>query len=88
VNVKLLAQKIVRSVRDDGVQRSLRKAPQYLRRLRADVDDFDARHGTDTGGLSTSGSSTFSLRTLASARITAPRANAISSRRSRPFPRI
>jgi len=51
VNVKLLAEKIVRSVRADGVQRSLRKAPQYLRRSRADVDDFDARHGTDTGGF-------------------------------------
>jgi len=51
VNVKLLAQKIVRSVRDDGVRRSLIKAPQYLRRSRRDVDDFDARHGTDTGGF-------------------------------------
>jgi len=51
VNVKLLAQKIVRSVRDDGVQKSLRKAPQYLRRSQRDVDDFDARHGTDTGGF-------------------------------------
>lgn len=51
MNVKLLAQKIVRSIRDEGMQTSLRKAPRYLIRSRRDVDDFDARYGTDTGGF-------------------------------------
>lgn len=51
MNVRLLAQKIVRSLRDDGLQASVRKAPQYLRRSASDVDDFDRRHGTDTGGF-------------------------------------
>jgi SAM-dependent methyltransferase len=51
MNVKLFAQKIVRSVRDDGIPASIRKAPQYLRRSRTDADDFDARNGTDTGGF-------------------------------------
>src|SRR4029453_16895747 len=51
MNVKLLAQKIVRSIRAEGMQTSLRKAPRYLIRSRRDVDDFDARYGTDTGGF-------------------------------------
>ncbi len=51
MNVKLLARKIARSVLHDGVQASVRKAPRYLRRSDGDVDDFDTRNGTDTGGF-------------------------------------
>lgn len=46
----LLAGKIARALRQDGVRATIRKVGAYLRRGRV-ADEFDMRYGVDTGGI-------------------------------------
>jgi SAM-dependent methyltransferase len=50
VDVQLLTLKIVQTLRRDGLRAALRKCINNIKHDRS-ADDFDLRHGTDTGGI-------------------------------------
>lgn len=50
MDVQLLVVKIAQTLRQDGLRATFSKAFAYLARSRT-ADDFDVKHGTDTGGL-------------------------------------
>ncbi|MDE2402256.1 MAG: methyltransferase domain-containing protein [Burkholderiales bacterium] len=53
MNVQLLTSKLLRTLREDGVQTTCRRAMAHISRRRTaeePADEFDRLHGTDTGG--------------------------------------